>query len=402
MKSKKTSIKIKHHKYNLYNKKKNKTRRVMTVIATIVVACGLGILGYGLGKPLVNYFQNREQYTSDSSNAWTPPTDSDSSGNSANTASGSEASTSADEPNSAPTEITDAVIYMLPENAATSSAALNSALAAAKESGCTAAAVTLKDSTGRFLYKTDIEGIKDGDTVIGTMTAQQICEYITNAGLTPAAKISTLMDSSSPRLIAGGYELAGENGYWLDAAPSKGGKQWLSPFKQESVKFIGDIAVELSAAGFKHIICADTRFPMFYNSDINKYLSNLPLTDSPKRVSALWDVVNSAQSGCEKHGSVMWLQINGGSITAENKDSTDAEITLNTDKIKNERIIISYAFAGAASDAYKNAADFSKKVTATVNGARVAISIKASSSGAALENAKKAFTEAGFDIFIES
>ena len=245
------------------------------------------------------------------------------------------------------------------------------------------------------MYRSDIEGIKDGDTTIGAMTARQICEAITAAGLTPAAKISTLMDSSSPRLIAGGYELASETGYWLDAAPAKGGKQWLSPFKSETVKFIGDITSELSAAGFKHIICADTRFPAFYNSDINKYLSNLPLTDSAKRSAALWDVVSSARAGCEKNGAVMWLQISGESISAEKKDSTDAEITKSTDKIKDERIIVSYT--GASGDA----AEFAQQISAAANGAKAAVSVKASSSSA-VDNARKVFENAGFDVFVES
>lgn len=390
MKSKKTNIKIKHHKYNLYNKKKNKTKRVLTAIITVIAVCGLGILGYGLGKPLVNYFQNREQYTSDPSSAWSPPSDSEISENS-----GDDPNTSSEEPNSTPVEVTDPKIYFLPENAAVSSTSLNSALAAAKESGCDTVAVTLKDKKGNFLYKSDIEGIKDGDTTIGAMTARQICEAITAAGLTPAAKISTLMDSSSPRLVAGGYELAGGSGYWLDAAPAKGGKQWLSPFKSETVKFIGDITTELSAAGFKHIICADTRFPAFYNSDINKYLSNLPLTDSAKRSAALWNVVSSAREGCEKNGAVMWLMMSAESISAEKKDSTDAEITKSTDKIKDERIIVSYT--GASGDA----AEFAQQISAAANGAKVAVSVKASSSSA-VDNARKVFENAGFDVFVES
>ena len=392
MKSKKTNIKIKRHKYNLYNKKKNKTKRVLTAIVTVIAVCGLGVLGYGLGKPIVNYFQNREQYTSDPSSAWSPPSDSDISENSANSG---DPNVSSEEPNSTPVEATDPKIYFLPENAAVSSASLNSALAAAKESGCDTVAVTLKDKKGSFLYKSDIEGIKDGDTTIGAMTARQICEAITAAGLTPAAKISTLMDCSSPRLVAGGYELAGGNGYWLDATPANGGKQWLSPFKSETVKFIGDITSELSAAGFKHIICADTRFPAFYNSDINKYLSNLPLTDSDKRSAALWDVVSSARAGCEKNGAVMWLQISGESISAEKKDSTDAEITKSADKIKDERIIVSYT--GASGDA----AEFAQQISAAANGAKVAVSVKASSSSA-VDNARKVFENAGFDVFVES
>ena len=142
MKSKKTNIKIKRHKYNLYNKKKNKTKRVLTAIVTVIAVCGLGVLGYGLGKPIVNYFQNREQYTSDPSSAWSPPSDSDISENSANSG---DPNVSSEEPNSTPVEMTDPKIYFLPENAAVSSASLNSALAAAKESGCDTVAVTLND-----------------------------------------------------------------------------------------------------------------------------------------------------------------------------------------------------------------------------------------------------------------
>ncbi len=400
MKPKKTNIKIKHHKYNLYNKKKNKTRQVLTVIITIVAACGLGVLGYGLGKPIVNYFQNREQYTSDPSSVWSPPSDSQISESSVSSGeSGSDVSSG--EPTSTPVEVTDPKIYFLPENAAVSSVALNSALAAAKESGCDTVAVTLKNNVGNFLYKSDIEGIKDGDTIIGAMTARQICECITNAGLTPAAKISTLMDRSSPRLTGGGYELATENGYWLDASPAKGGKQWLSPFKEETVKFIGDITSELSAAGFKHIICADTRFPAFYNSDINKYLSNLPLTDSAQRSAALWNVVSAARSGCEKHGAVMWLMMSAESISTENKNSTDAEITNNADKIKNERLIVSYTGGAGTTPARGDAAEFAKQISAVSHGAKVAVSVKAGSS-AAIDNARKVFTNSGFEVFVES
>lgn len=400
MKQKKTNIKIKHHKYNLYNKKKNKTKRVLTVIITVVAACGLGVLGYGLGKPIVNYFQNREEYISDSSGSWFPPSGSEISGSSVSSGE-SGSNVSSGEPTSTPVEVTDPKIYFLPENAAVSSAALNSALAAAKESGCDTAAVTLKDQIGNFLYKSNIAGIKDGDTTIGAMTARQICEAITAAGLTPAAKISTLMDRSSPSLVGGGYVLASGVGSWHDANPEKGGKQWLSPFNQETVKFIGDITSELSMAGFKHIICADTRFPAFYKSDINKFLSNLPLTDYAKRSAALWNVVSSAKEGCEKNGAVMWLMMSAESISAEKKESTDAEITKSADKIKNERLIVSYTGASGTTPARGDAAEFARQISAAAHGAKVAVSVKAGSS-AAVDNARNVFINAGFDVFVES
>ena len=59
MAPKKTNIKIKRSKINLYNKKKSKRRQALTIIITVVVVCGLGVLGYGLGKPLLKYIQDR-------------------------------------------------------------------------------------------------------------------------------------------------------------------------------------------------------------------------------------------------------------------------------------------------------------------------------------------------------
>ena len=64
MKPKKTNIKIKRRKYNLYNKKKSKSRQVLSIVITIAAACVLGVVGYGVGKPIMNYLQNREQYVS--------------------------------------------------------------------------------------------------------------------------------------------------------------------------------------------------------------------------------------------------------------------------------------------------------------------------------------------------
>ena len=59
MPPKKTNIKIKHSKFNLYNKKKSKAQRFFKVLLTVVIVCGLGVLGYGLGKPLIKYLQER-------------------------------------------------------------------------------------------------------------------------------------------------------------------------------------------------------------------------------------------------------------------------------------------------------------------------------------------------------
>ena len=56
---KKKNIKIKHRKYSLYQRKKSKGRKFLTGLLMVILVAGLCVLGYGLGKPLVEYFSNR-------------------------------------------------------------------------------------------------------------------------------------------------------------------------------------------------------------------------------------------------------------------------------------------------------------------------------------------------------
>ena len=52
---KKKNIKIKHRKYSLYQRKKSKGRKFLTGLLMVILVAGLCVLGYGLGKPLVEY-----------------------------------------------------------------------------------------------------------------------------------------------------------------------------------------------------------------------------------------------------------------------------------------------------------------------------------------------------------
>lgn len=361
MAQKKTNIKIKHRKFNLYNKKKSKARQALALILTIAAACVLGVVGYGIGKPVLEYFQNRGQYTSDPSDSSGFGTDSpDSSDNpdsidSADSSDTGSSVSSDSSTESAPPVVNEpqfpSAMYFLPENAAANSTSLNSAIAAAKNAGHTVVAVTLKDQTGRFLYKTDIAGVKETDSITGTLTAAQISDIIVKAGLTPAAKISTLMDRTNPNRVDGGYELASETGYWLDNAPTKGGKPWLSPFKTETAAFMTNITNELAAAGFEYIICADTRYPAFHNVDITTYLKNLPLTDASKRTAALWTVLDAVDAAASSKDAEMWIEMSSAALLAENRSCTDAEIISDKNKTGASRIIIDYAAPSAGTTA---------------------------------------------------
>lgn len=405
MGQKKTNIKIKHHKYNLYNKKKNKAKQILTIILTIAAACVLGVVGYGIGKPLMNYFQNREQYIAESSSS-----DEISSiiseiisAQESSEVSSAESTTAVSSENSSDAEPTPTVndkMYFLPDNAAESSDSLRSALAAAKNTGCNMAVITLKNEEGLMLYKSGLAILKEGNTIKASLTAQQISSMISEAGFIPAAKISTLKDKSSMSCVDGSYMIVGGGG-WMDDYPEKGGKPWMSPFKNETISFIGSITEELSAAGFKNIICENTMYPAFHSIDITTYLSDLPLTDSTKRAAALWNVVDAAKKGAEKNGAELWLEMDGSALLGAEKLSTNAELALDANKLKNSKLIISYSPDKASTDAYSSAKSFASKVKTAAGGAEIAVSVN-TLSGAAFESAAKAFSEADIKVFVTS
>lgn len=432
MAPKKTNIKIKRSKFNLYNKKKSKTRQALKIVITIVVICGLGVLGYGLGKPLLKYIQDRgnsSQTDSDTSALLSNIMDSVNSGASggeqtSNEASGGAVSSDQTSEPTPPQKISDQVYY-LPENAALSESSLKSALAEAKKSGCSIVAVTLKDTTGHLLYKTSIEKVKDTDTVTGKLTAAQIAQSISSEGFVPAARINTLMDRLGSVYVRGHYTFPPEQGGygWNDDRVEKGGKPWMSPFKTESVNYISDIANELSSAGYKHIICANTRYPAFHNVDINNYLAHLPLNDPAKRTEALWNVVTSAKNSAEKNGADIWLEMNATSVISDNRNCTDAELTADTQKLKNVKITVNYDISNTSSGSsntsstsstsstsntsnpsngsayYQNAKNFISKAKAVLGGAEFAVRLPQTLTGTARENVIKAFTEANITVF---
>ena len=174
MKQKKTNIKIKKSKRNLYNKKKSKSRQTLTLVLTIVIACVLGVVGYGIGKPIVNYFQNRGQHTSDSSD------DSNSSSDSVSLSEMSSSQPESSEPEVPPEPAVDDIkLYVLPIEATSSSAALGSALAAAKEAGYDTVAVTLKDEEGHFLFRDKLYKMwRDNEDVYASMLEAHIGKHL--------------------------------------------------------------------------------------------------------------------------------------------------------------------------------------------------------------------------------
>lgn len=398
MSKKRTNIKIKKSKINIYNKRKNKTRQTVSLIVTIVAACVLCVVGYGIGRPIVNYLNGRGTQSgsesSDNSTVSEVGSTVVSTEGSVGTSS-TETVTSQPEPVEKKTEL-----FALPADATVSVEALNSALAAAKDAGYTAVLVTMKDDTGVLKYKSEVSRIKNTASInAGTLSAGQIAELIGKMGMTPAARISTLKDQIAPSLF-GSYTLA--NGtLWLDNTAEAGGKLWLNPFDDATAEYIAELADELSAAGFKDIVCSNVMFPDFRGYDKDTWLKHLDLRNSEKRCTALWNVTDKAQAAAAKNGAKLWVEMSGDNLIKSEKSGYDAELGHNPDRLKTIPLIADYTASTDVSGVYENAKTFAEKIKTASNGAKLVVMVKGLK-GAALADAERAFDEAGLAVCLDS
>ncbi len=402
MSKKKTNIKIKKSKFNLYNKRKSKTRQAVSLIITIVAACVLCVVGYGVGKPIVQYFNERgTQSGGESSDVSNTSSDAESPNSSAPGSAPGSASGSASETSEPEPIVTKYGMYVLPENASASVEALNSALSAAKETDCTTALITLKDDVGLLRYKSENPRIKDVPTINGgTLSAQQICDIIKKAGLTPAARISTLKDAAAAPL-AGCYMFDDGTTRWLDESPERGGKMWLDPFEAESGNYICEVIRELSDAGFKEIVCTNVMFPYFHQVDIDQWLSRLDLNNMQKRCDALWSFMDKVKAEAAKSGAKIRVEMSGANLLNPEKGSLDSELGNSPERLKTIPLIVDYTVTSEVTGVYADAKSFAENVKAASNGAELAVLLKGLK-GSALADAEKAFEEAGLTIFIEN
>jgi len=391
------NIKIKHRKYSLYQRKKSKTRKVLTVLLMIVLIAGLCVLGYGLGRPLLDYFNNRGN-ESETSSAWTPPTG-ETSGASSDGSSDVQ-QTSEPETSEPAQENGTASVFILPESAVLSSESLNGALAAAKNSGCTDILVTLKDEAGYFLYKTSVSGVSE-EQMTGSLTAQQISSIITKAGFVPRARINTLLDRTSLTYDGSNicYMIA-DGGVWHDYYVDRGGKSWLSPFEQNTAKYLSAITAELANSGFGYITLANTRYPAFNTQDYSNFLRQLSISDDTARQNALWTVIAACNSAAKAVGAEISLEMTSDELFSEDRALTNGEPAVSKNKLKAVTLLLDYTPDGTAG--YANARTFISKMSALYPEQKFAVRLTGSGfSTDALQQVRKAFADTDIAVFSE-
>ncbi len=396
MSKNKKKIKIKHHKYNLYNKKKSKGKQALTIIIMIVVVIALCVVGYGLGKPLMDYFSGKtsqpESTTSSTSSSVLPTEETDE-------PTVEVQDTVEAQPEDEPVKSVSA--FEISAASIINADTLKNALAAAKAQGYETVLLTLKTDGGQFLYKTEAEAMRYATTnIVGTLTAKEIADIIKAQGMTAYAAISTLKDPlTGDYAVNMRYNTA--DGYgWLDAAYDKGGKSWLSPFEQDTVNFVAELTAELAAAGFEKVILCDVMYPMFKAVDYNTYLSNMPqLTDSNARMQALWRVVSACSSAAKSNGAEVMLQVDSADVFAADLLGTTAEALKDKTKLEAVGVVVNYiAESGAA---YAPAKSFAGRFGSTYGSIKYSVRIDTEIADAEAKNIAKAFEESGVEVISE-
>ena len=282
---------------NVAHAKKKRLKKFFSVILTLFILAILVFLGYSVAKPIFNYFNSEENLTDDSL-PWTPPV-------SEETTVEIDSGKADDTIQTEVTAVTDEEIqisdeftaYMLPTDALESPAKLVGYINQAKAEGYNAVTVTMKAEGGKIHYATISEFAKsDENTVVGTMSAEQICKIIKDNGLNAYALINLLEDNSRYGENRDGSFHSIDGSTWLYNSVANGGKPWLSPFENDTISYVAYITNEIVSSGFDAIITDGICFPNFRNSDLNLIGNSVKSQDRYTSLINLMTIVSNVTS----------------------------------------------------------------------------------------------------------
>lgn len=138
--------------------------------------------------------------------------------------------------------------------------AISQTLSAAKGAGATVAVADLKSDDGVLHYASKLsETQSNGIVAQGAQDGAAIAAAITQAGFTPAARISCFKDPLAPTIMRdAAVKYSGDHSQnWLDANRNR----WLNPYAASAVQYLTDVASELASMGFKQIYLDNVQFP---------------------------------------------------------------------------------------------------------------------------------------------
>lgn len=277
---------------------------------TVLLIGGIGFLGYSLAEPIINYTKKTgddQLPVSDTTHAQGDPEDISAAVTAANV--------------SVP-ENTDIEVYRsasLTASDLTDKTRLQTALQNINANvGYEYVSVPLKVSGGALTYASTVTEAQLCGASQSALTLVDITSAIRTAGYKPAAEISLLRDNIAPQTYPDmAYTTTDDGSRWIDNTIDNGGKPWLSPFCERSVKYLTDIANEIAAADFDKAICTDVVFPPFRESDLTYLGDDVKSSD---RYLTLTSLVNNMYGCFMNSGTAMMLEVSAADILCENCD----------------------------------------------------------------------------------
>ena len=268
---------------NLYKKRKSTGRKALETLAMAVLIGGLGLIGFAVGKPLIDFFT--AERVADSTLQWSPPEDEPVVSEDGGTAEG----TTENEPAIVEPVIKNDIKYgavSAPASVLSNSTSLAAYIQQVKADGYNAVVLEMKDGTGNLYYASGYEPLKNTEIIKGTLTAAQIYGAFKDTGITPMARINTALDQLGPKYIDGvSYFFADGSTRWADNRIENGGKLWANPFLKGTRDYNSYLVGELAEAGFTEIILANTLFPDFKPYDFS--VLNTEYTNKNTRYAGL-------------------------------------------------------------------------------------------------------------------
>ena len=178
-------------KVHTYSKKRRRKvrpgRAILSIGFTFLVAGVIGVVGYSVAKPILQY--------SGAEHSQTQPEETLSSAAAETAAPEESASAAVTETTAAPVQTQAEDGYVLPVSALESKQALQAAAASAREKmpDGKLLVIPLKVSGGEIWYQTSASLAKSCGAAKGSMTLSEIVDTVTQQGWTPAAQLSLLV-----------------------------------------------------------------------------------------------------------------------------------------------------------------------------------------------------------------
>lgn len=322
----------------LFKKKRTPTQSALSVILTLVIIAVLVFLGYSIGKPIMEFFENREGSVPAVNDPLPDEPDVSDDVSQTQTSSKSEettTTTSDPEPDIAPEVIRNGILSVSFIEGEDFKAQLDSAIEKAVSENYFGICVDLVAEGGMVMYNTQNETAIKAQAVVSEPIDIEYCAIaIHDAGLLPIARISALSDhiaSWFDRSLC--YLFEDGSSKWLDNSLANGGKPWISPFSDSAKEYIASFVTEISDAGFVGIIAGEFEFPPFRNKDLN-YVGEI--VKDPNRFMALVDFSNHL---CDTFGFAKSYMIE---VNAEDILSGECEILNDASLLNSKSIYVKY------------------------------------------------------------